>query len=139
MKRYYKMDSILPTFAYIFNFLFYFHIHLIMMWSFMRTPFLHDSTVPSANTDYLLLTLFIAIGYTPILFDLSPPEFYRAWNSKQRIRGHYLLLYAASVAFCLLDWVEWWICWPYPTIVAWFLSVATEIILYCYSRSVSKM
>ena len=132
------MNSILPTLAFFFNYIFYVHVHLIMMWSFMRTPLLH-SEVPTANTNYLLLTLFVAIFYTPILFDLSSPVFYLDLNSKKRIRGHYFLLYAASVACCLLDWVEWWIRWPYPTIVAWILSAATEIVLHCNYRNVSKI
>ena len=121
----------------LFNFIFYSHIHIFMMWSFARAPFIHAIAEPTFNTNRMW-TLFIVIAFTPLLFDLSSPIFYLDLNSKQRIRGHYLLIYVASIAFCLLDWVEWWICWPYPTIAAWCMCASIDIIFYCYFKSISK-
>ena len=121
----------------LFNFIFYSHIHIFMMWSFARAPFIHAIAEPTFNTNRMW-TLFIVIAFTPLLFDLSSPIFYLDLNSKQRIRGHYLLIYVASIAFCLLDWVEWWICWPYPTIAALCMCASIDLIFYCYFKRISK-
>lgn len=98
-------------------------LHLFSLWAFYR--------LPESNYSNFLITICTCCSLTPFLFDLTFPTFSNAEYKSNRdcIRLRYLVAYLISTPFYLLDWVEWWIRWPYPTL---FLILITISLDYMY-------